>query len=86
MNYEMTNENIDQWCFEGWIDLREENLGLWQKRFETIRNEAENIKYDLTSSRNYFDKKHWDNFESISPGKLAAWIFEKEEDGWRFKR
>lgn len=86
MNYEMTNENIDKWCFEGWIDLREENLGLWQKRFETIRNEAENIKYDLTSSRNYFDKKHWDNFESISPGKLAAWIFEKEEDGWRFKR
>jgi len=86
MNYEMTNENIDKWCFEGWIDLREENLGLWQKRFETIRNEAENIKYDLTSSRNYFDKKHWDNFELISPGKLAAWIFEKEEDGWRFKR
>lgn len=86
MNYEMTNENIDKWCFEGWIDIREENLELWQNRFETIKNEAESIKYDLTSSRNYFDKKHWDNFESISPGKLAAWIFEKEEDGWRFKR
>lgn len=85
-NFDFTNENIEKWCYEGWIDLRTKNLTLWQERFKRIINDANDIKFDKTSSRNYFDKKYWDNFEIVSPGKLAGWIFEKEEDGWRFKR
>ena len=85
-DYSLSAKNIEKWCYEGWIDLRTENLKIWQERFVKIKAESENIKFDVTSSRNYFDKHYWDNFKTISPGKIAGWIFEKEEDGWRHKR
>ncbi len=84
--YEFSIENIDKWCNQGWIDLRESNISLWKDRFNKIKEQAEEMKYDQTSSRNYFDKNYWNNFTQISPGKIAGWIFEVEEDGWRFKR
>lgn len=86
INYDLTNENIDKWCYDGWIDLRQENVNLWHQRFKKIKSDAESIKFDETSSRNYFDRKYWDHFKTISPGKIVGWIFETEEDGWRFKR
>lgn len=84
--YEFSIENIDKWCNQGWIDLRESNISLWKDRFNKIKKQADEMKYDQTSSRNYFDKNYWNNFTQISPGKIAGWIFEVEEDGWRFKR
>ncbi len=84
--YEFSIENVDKWCNQGWIDLRESNISLWKDRFNKIKEQAEEMKYDQTSSRNYFDKNYWNNFTQISPGKIAGWIFEVEEDGWRFKR
>lgn len=84
--YEFSIENIDKWCNQGWIDLRESNISLWKDRFNKIKEQADEMKYDQTSSRNYFDKNYWNNFTQISPGKIAGWIFEVEEDGWRFKR
>lgn len=85
-NYDFNTENIDKWSSQGWIDLRESNLQLWQDRFKNIISDSNNIKFDTTSSRNYFDNKYWNNFANIEPGKIAGWIFEKEENGWRFKR
>ena len=85
-NYDLNSENIDKWCSQGWIDLRESNLQLWQDRFKNIMSDSETMKYDTTSSRNYFDNTYWNNFNEITPGKIAGWIFEKEENGWRFKR
>ena len=86
INYDLTKDNINKWCYDGWIDLRQENVNLWHQRFIKIKSDAESIKFDETSSRNYFDRKYWDYFKAISPGKIAGWIFETEEDGWRFKR
>jgi hypothetical protein len=61
-------------------------LQLWQDRFKNIISDSNNIKFDTTSSRNYFDNNYWNNFQIIEPGKIAGWIFEKEENGFRFKR
>lgn len=83
---EMTKVNIDKWTYAGWIDLRSENIQKWQDRFTRIMSEIDDIKYDLTGSRNMYGKDYWNNFEKIEEGKLAAWIFEREDEGWRFKR
>lgn len=85
-NLEMTNENVDKWCFEGWIDLREKNVAKWQQRLQTIRDNVSSIKGDTSGSRYYYTRQYWSDFAKIEEGKLAAWIFEKEDDGWRFKR
>lgn len=85
-NLEMTDDNVDKWCFEGWIDLREKNVAKWQQRLQTIIDDVSSIKGDTSGSRYYYTKQYWSDFAKIEEGKLAAWIFEKEDDGWRFKR
>jgi len=82
----MTSETIDKWCYEGWIDLRPGNFELWQQRLSTVIEQAESIPANDTSSRYTFNKFYWDNFQTIDEGKLAGWIFQFEDKGWRFKR
>lgn len=81
----MTQENIDLWCEEGWIDLRPSNIVSWQKRFQRILDETNAIPIDDTSSRHIFTREYWDFFETITPGKVIAWVFAIEEKGWRMK-
>ena len=83
---EMNSTNINKWCYAGWIDLRESNMELWLKRFQLIKEQSEAIEYDLTGSRNLYNPDYWNDFKSIDEGKIAAWIFEYEDKGWRFKR
>ncbi|MFP4544565.1 MAG: short-chain dehydrogenase [Candidatus Kapaibacterium sp.] len=83
---EITPENIDQWCYEGWIDLRPGNFEQWKERLKTIMDQAKQIPGNETSSRYTYTKDYWDNFENIDEGKIAGWIFEYEDKGWRFKR
>lgn len=83
---EMTNENVDKWCHDGWVDLRDSNFEEWKNRLSSIMTEANSIKGDISGSRHYFTTSHWQNFNVIEEGKIAAWIFEKQDLGWRFKR
>lgn len=83
---ELTQENIDKWCKEGWVDLRSQNFELWRKRINDIITQIETQKKDDTSSQYNYTLQYWDNFESFSEGKIAAWLFENEDNGWRFKR
>ncbi len=83
---ELTPENIDQWCYEGWIDLRTSNFENWIERFRKIKTQAENIPADDTSSRYTYTRDYWNDFGEIEEGKIAGWIFEFEDQGWRFKR
>ncbi len=82
----LTDENIEQWCYEGWVDLRPSNFQIWLERFARIKQQSESIPTEETSSRFTFSKEYWNNFEEIEEGKIAAWIFEYEDAGWRFKR
>ena len=83
---EFTQENISQFCYDGWIDLREENLESWKNRLSKIVEQAESVPSDDTSSGPVYDEEYWNFFNSIEPGKIAGWIFEHEDNGWRFKR
>lgn len=79
-------ENTEKWCAEGWVDLRVDNFVSWQERLKRIMTETEMLPKFDTSSRFTYTKNYWENFQTIDGGKLAAWIFEIEEQGWRFKR
>ncbi len=83
---EMTAEKIEKWTKEGWIDLRPKNFELWKQRLEKIIEQAREIPENETSSRFSYTKDYWSDFEKIDEGKLGAWIFEFEDEGWRWKR
>lgn len=83
---EINAHAIEQWCYEGWIDLRPSNFEQWQERIIRIKKEVQSIAPDDTSSRHYYGKHYWADFNEVDEGKLAAWIFEREDKGWRFKR
>lgn len=82
----LTRENIDKWCYEGWIDLRPTNFDEWKRIIKAIIEQANNSPEDDTSSRYTYTKDYWDNFETFNEGKIVGWIFEYEDKGWRFKR
>lgn len=84
--YDLTQENIDKWCDEGWVDLREKTWIEWQDRIIKIMNQAKDIKGDSTGSRYYYTESHWGNFNEFDEGKIVGWVFEHEDKGWRFKR
>jgi hypothetical protein len=81
----ITDENIDLWAKDGWIDLRVKNIIKWQDRINKIISEAESIPDDDTSSMHVRNKRYWKNFETIDIGKVVGWIFIVEEEGMRMK-
>ncbi len=83
---EINKKRINQWCYEGWIDLRPSNFLKWKERIDDIIKHSNLVPLDETSSRYTYTKDYWDNYETIDPGKIAGWIFEFEDKGWRFKR
>ncbi|MDC1067611.1 short-chain dehydrogenase [Candidatus Kapabacteria bacterium] len=85
-NLEMSKENVNKWCYDGWVDIRKENFEEWKERLTQIMEEAKSIKGDISGSRHYYTTLHWKEFDKIDEGKIAAWIFEKQDKGWRFKR
>lgn len=81
----ITEENIDLWANDGWVDLRKRNMEIWQNRIQAIIDEANSIPNDDTSSMHVRTKKYWNNFEHINIGKVVSWIFIHEEKGKRMK-
>ncbi len=82
---EITDDNINLWAKDGWIDLRVTNMIRWQNRLKNLIEEAEQIPNDDTSSMHVRNKEYWNNYESIDIGKVVSWIFIHEEHGLRMK-
>jgi hypothetical protein len=82
----MTKELLEKWCSEAWIDLRAKNFKKWQNLLKKITSQSDGIPKNDTSSRYSYTNDYWQNFQTIDEGKLAGWIFEHEDNGWRFKR
>jgi len=82
---DVTDENIDLWAKDGWVDLRLKNIELWQERLNNIMNEAKSYPTEDTSSMHVRTERYWNNFESIDIGKVVSWIFIHEERGKRMK-
>jgi len=83
---DITPEKIEEWSRDAWVDLRPKSFAEWQKRIQEIVNQANNIPENETSSRYTYTREYWDNFETFDEGKIAGWIFEYEDRGWRWKR
>lgn len=83
---EVTDEKLDAWVRDGWVDLRLENCELWIERFDAILSEVEALPRDDTSSRFARNRRFWGAEETIRPGKVVGWILSVEEKGHRFKR
>jgi hypothetical protein len=83
--HEISEQNVEAWARAGWVDLREANMALWKRRFESIHRQVEAIPADETSSRFLRDRKFWSEEGVIQPGKIAGWIFSTEEKGARMK-
>ncbi len=82
---EITEENINKWANEGWIDLRQSNFKIWQQRLKKIKEEIEAIPLDDTSSQYDRDREYWMESNEIEPGKIVGWLFLAEEQGSRMK-
>ncbi|MBP7214863.1 MAG: short-chain dehydrogenase [Candidatus Kapabacteria bacterium] len=83
---QLTEENIEKWCYEGWIDLRPKNFDEWKLLIKMIMDDANSKDPMNTSSKYVYTKQYWDNFETFNEGKIVAWVFENIDKGWRFKR
>lgn len=81
----VTDDKIDLWAHDGWVDLRIQNIERWQRRIKTIIDEANSIPADDTSSLHVRNKRYWNNFKNIDIGKVVSWIFIHEEKGKRMK-
>lgn len=81
----ITEQSLNAWAHDGWVDLRPKNMDLWKTRFKVIIEKAKDIPPDDSSSRHMYTPRYWGNFEEIDAGKLVGWIFSEEEKGKRMK-
>jgi hypothetical protein len=82
---EVTPENLQDWTYNGWVDLRESNMKLWLYRLHQIKEYLDNIDPDDTSSRYHHGINYWKPDSELHIGRLVAWIFINEEKGERIK-
>ncbi|MBS1911381.1 MAG: short-chain dehydrogenase [Bacteroidetes bacterium] len=82
---DITPGALESWAAAGWVDLRVENFVRWQERLARIKAETDATEIDDTSSRLNFTHDHWEQFATVPPGKIAAWIFTVEDEGARMK-
>jgi hypothetical protein len=84
--FEVTPEAIDNWAWNGWVDLRKANIELWRQRIADYLWLTRQADPSDTSSNFPWDRVATDAADEIHPGKLVAHIFIEEEKGARIKR
>ena len=82
----VTEESLNRWCQDGWVDLRPENMKAWQDRLQAIRQGVQGRGEHVTGSTFDDDRVYWGDFQTIDEGKLAAYVLHHEEHGGRIKR
>ena len=81
----VTEERLEAWVHDGWVDLRDVNCERWIERFRAIYRELDTVPADDTSSRFLRNHRFWAEDKDIQPGKVVGWILSVEEEGERFK-
>ncbi len=77
----ITDEDVDAWAQKGWLDLRPDNMALWQERFEKMERSRQDIR-GRGSAAVTIEGYIYDN---IRIGEVVGWIFNNERDGYRIK-
>ncbi|MGZ3622076.1 MAG: hypothetical protein ACXVCM_06805 [Ktedonobacteraceae bacterium] len=78
---QVTEEDVDGWAKRGWVDLRPQNMALWQERFEKMEKSRKDIR-GRGSAAVTIEGYIYDN---IRIGEVVGWIFNNEQDGYRIK-
>lgn len=73
--------DVDAWAQKGWVDLRPENIAVWQERFR--RMEAFRKRMRMKGSAAITRSGYL--YDNIRPGSIVGWIFNTEEGGYRIK-
>ena len=68
----------------GWVDLRARNWHKWRERAAAMLQEVEGRPGPDQGSR--FDTEPGSRRLQLRPGRMAAWIFRKEDRGERVKQ
>ena len=82
---DITCDNLEEWAYNGWVDLRESNMIIWLDRLHQIDNALKSIDPQETSSLYHHGLDYWKTEEELHIGKLVTWIFIEEEKGARVK-
>ncbi|HHL73994.1 MAG TPA: short-chain dehydrogenase [Bacteroidetes bacterium] len=82
---EITEEAVERWAYDGWVDLRKENMQIWKKRMLEIFEELNAIPENDTSSQFDRERTYWLDEGEINVGKVVGWILDHEEKGARMK-
>ncbi len=82
---EITEEAVERWAYDGWVDLRRENMLTWKKRMLEIFEELNAIPENDTSSQFDRERTYWLDEGEINVGKVVGWILDHEEKGARMK-
>jgi len=83
--FDAAPENINNWCDNGWVDLRSSNMVKWKERLTEILSEAGSVNGSNTSSRFLRDRSFWKADDPLKEGELVGWIFIQEDKGRRIK-
>lgn len=73
----------------GWVDLRPENMAIWQERLGALRAEIQVALAEPGASsrldRSYPSALEWREDDRFDEGEIAGWVFIHEERGRRGK-
>ncbi|MFH0766242.1 MAG: short-chain dehydrogenase [Calditrichota bacterium] len=83
--FTITDEKLNQWAANGWVDLRPQNIKVWQNRLRLLLQQAGSIDNGDTSSAVYRDLTFWRSDQPLDEGELVGWIFINEDKGRRIK-
>jgi NAD(P)-dependent dehydrogenase (short-subunit alcohol dehydrogenase family) len=65
----------------GWVDLRPANLATWVRRASEIAAVARDTRTGSSARWTAIDPD-----AAIEPARMAVWVFEEEDEGYRIKR
>jgi NAD(P)-dependent dehydrogenase (short-subunit alcohol dehydrogenase family) len=77
----VTRADVDRWERKGWVDLRPENMRVWQQRFRIM---AQNIGAMVDQGSAAITRASYTS-EKINIGEVVGWIFNNEERAYRLK-
>ncbi len=77
----VTPDDVNRWARKGWVDLRPENMRLWQQRFRRL---AQNIGAMVDQGSAAITRASYTS-EKINIGEIVGWIFNNEEKAYRIK-
>jgi len=78
----VTAEQFETWVNKGWVDLREDNMRSWHRRFVTIlRKRREQLSKNNEGSAAFTQEFY--SRDEIRIGEIVSWIFNNEMEGHR---